>query len=163
MLGLVFEELSRAAMLDRPIVVTGEPRAAELAEGFGFEVIDDRDAPSHSGAALIGIEVALARGAECVALLPGDCPQIRASEIDGSARGIDAPSVAIIPDRHGTGTNGLVLAPPDAIGPAFGPGSCERHAGLAREAGVPFAVERLESLGLDIDTPEDLELWRASS
>jgi 2-phospho-L-lactate guanylyltransferase len=163
MLGIVFSELRRATMLDGPIVVTGEPRAAELAADFGFEVIDDRDVPSHSEAALIGIEAALARGAECVALLPGDCPQIRVSEVDNLLEGLAAPSVTIVPDHHGTGTNGLILAPPDAIRPAFGAGSRERHAELAKAAGIPHSVVVLPSLALDIDTPEDLALWDASN
>ena len=30
--------------------------------------------------------------------------------------------VGVVPDRHGTGTNALLLAPADAIGPAFGAG-----------------------------------------
>ena len=42
----------------------------------------------------------------------------------------------VVPDRHGTGTNGLLLTPPDAIAPSFGPGSCERHRALARAAGA---------------------------
>ena len=46
------------------------------------------------------------------------------------------PEVVIVPDRHGTGTNGLLLTPPDAIAPSFGPGSCERHRALALAAGV---------------------------
>ena len=61
--------------------------------------------------------------------------------------------MAIVPDRHGTGTNALLLAPPDAIAPAFGPGSCARHADRARRAGHEVAVEPLDSLGLDVDTP----------
>ncbi len=40
--------------------------------------------------------------------------------------------MTIVPDRHGTGTNALLLAPPQAIAPAFGPGSCERHAAPGR-------------------------------
>ena len=64
--------------------------------------------------------------------------------------------VAIVPDRHGTGTNALALAPPGAIQPAFGEGSCARHVAAAREAGVPFAVEELPSLALDLDTPADV-------
>jgi 2-phospho-L-lactate guanylyltransferase len=64
--------------------------------------------------------------------------------------------VAIVPDRHGEGTNALVLTPPTAIRPAFGEGSCARHVAAAREAGVPFAVEELASLALDLDTPADL-------
>jgi 2-phospho-L-lactate guanylyltransferase len=163
MLGLVFWQLAGSAMLERVIVVTAEPRAAELAEAAGFEAIGDGGAPSHSAAALIGIAAATDAGATCVALLPGDCPQLDASEIDDLLRSVEAPSVSIIPDHHGTGTNGLVLAPPDAIEPAFGEGSCERHASLAREAGIPHSVVALPSLALDIDTPEDLQLWRTSS
>jgi 2-phospho-L-lactate/phosphoenolpyruvate guanylyltransferase len=64
--------------------------------------------------------------------------------------------VAIVPDRHGTGTNALLLAPPDAIGPAFGPSSCARHADRARRAGHEAAVEPVDSLSLDVDTPDDL-------
>jgi 2-phospho-L-lactate guanylyltransferase len=61
-----------------------------------------------------------------------------------------------VPDRHGTGTNALVLAPTQAIRPAFGEGSCARHVAAAREADIPFAVEEIESLGLDLDTPADI-------
>lgn len=62
----------------------------------------------------------------------------------------------MVPDRHGTGTNALVLAPPSAIAPAFGEGSCARHVAAARRAGVPYGVEELASLGLDLDTPADI-------
>jgi 2-phospho-L-lactate guanylyltransferase len=69
-------------------------------------------------------------------------------------------SVVIVPDRHGTGTNGLLLTPPTAIDPSFGPGSCERHRELARAAGAACRVERPSSLLLDIDTGEDLAVLR---
>jgi 2-phospho-L-lactate guanylyltransferase len=65
-----------------------------------------------------------------------------------------------VPDRHGTGTNGLLLTPPDAISPSFGPGSFERHRALALAAGLPCRVERPPSLLLDIDTGADLAALR---
>ena len=40
--------------------------------------------------------------------------------------------------------------------PSFGEGSCARHVAAAREAGIPFGVEELRSLGLDLDTPADV-------
>ena len=46
----------------------------------------------------------------------------------------DGPEVVIVPDRHGTGTNALLLTPPDVIEPSFGDGSRARHERLAREA-----------------------------
>ena len=67
----------------------------------------------------------------------------------------------IIPDRHGTGTNGLLLAPPDVIEPSFGPDSCTRHRALALAAGVACRLERPPSLLLDIDTSADLVALRA--
>ncbi len=70
--------------------------------------------------------------------------------------GRPSPYVGIVPDRHGAGTNALVLNPPSAIVPAFGEGSCARHIELARDAGVPYGVEELASLGLDLDTPADV-------
>lgn len=70
--------------------------------------------------------------------------------------------VAVVPDRHGTGTNALLLAPPEAIGPAFGEGSLRRHTDRARARGLEAAVEELESLALDLDTPDDLEALGAA-
>jgi 2-phospho-L-lactate/phosphoenolpyruvate guanylyltransferase len=73
----------------------------------------------------------------------------------GALLELDAP-VAIVPDRHGTGTNALMIAPPDAIGPSFGPGSFARHVAAAQDAGIEPAVARVWPLMFDVDTPEDL-------
>ncbi len=67
-----------------------------------------------------------------------------------------------MPDRHGTGTNALLLTPPEAITPAFGKDSCNRHGALADEAGVGWTIERVPSLMLDVDTPEDLAVLAES-
>jgi 2-phospho-L-lactate guanylyltransferase len=61
-----------------------------------------------------------------------------------------------VPDRHGTGTNGLLLRPPTAIEPSFGPDSLQRHVAAAEAAGVAHRVERVPSLGFDVDTSDDL-------
>ena len=68
----------------------------------------------------------------------------------------------IVPDRHGSGTNALLLDPPTAIVPAFGPGSFARHAALAAGAGAAVRVGRLPSLELDVDTPGDLAALQAA-
>ena len=105
---------------------------------------------------LIPAEVARGYGAERVLLLPGDCPLLNPREIDRLLGSVPERFVAIVPDRHGTGTNALLLSPPDAIEPAFGEGSAQRHLGLAREAGIDAGIEELPSLGLDLDTPGDI-------
>jgi 2-phospho-L-lactate guanylyltransferase len=110
----------------------------------------------HSEASTLGIIRALALGAECSALLPGDCPLLDPGELDDAMEEMTSGRVAVVPDRHGSGTNALLLCPADAIGPAFGEGSAARHADRAERAGHSVVVEPLPSLGLDIDTPDDL-------
>ncbi|HEX8753115.1 MAG TPA: 2-phospho-L-lactate guanylyltransferase [Solirubrobacterales bacterium] len=152
----VLEAIGEARGIERTIVVSGEPAIQELAAAAGAEVVPDPVDPGHVEAARAGIARAEAEGAATVLLLPGDCPLLDPRELDSLLTGVPEPYVGIVPDRHGTGTNALLLSPPEAIVPAFGEGSCERHVDLARQAGVPFGVERLPSLGLDLDTPADV-------
>jgi 2-phospho-L-lactate guanylyltransferase len=156
MIADVLEAIGAARSIERTIVVSQEPTAVELAAAAGAELVDDFDDTGHNAAVLAGIARAEAAGARCVALLPGDCPLLDPRELDKMLTGVPDPYVAVIPDRHGTGTNALVLAPPNAIEPSFGEGSRERHVAAARAAGVPYGVEELASLGLDLDTPADI-------
>jgi len=155
MVADVLEAIGEARAIERTIVVSGDPIAQELAADHGAEVVPDPGDAGHVQAALAGIARAEVEGEGCVVLLPGDCPLLDPRELDRLLTGVPDRYVGIVPDRHGTGTNALVLSPPSAILPAFGEGSCARHVELAREAGVPFGVEELASLGLDLDTPAD--------
>ena len=156
MLEDVLAAIAAARSIERTIVVSGDPTAQEIAAVASAEVVPDPADEGHSEAALAGIARAEVEGAECVVLLPGDCPLLDPRELDRLLTAVPERYVAIVPDRHGEGTNALALAPPSAIRPAFGEGSCARHVAAAREAGVPFAVEELDSLALDLDTPADL-------
>lgn len=161
MLADVLASLGRAGALERIVVVTGEGRAERIALRAGLpvelEVLRDPADAGHSEAATLGIVRALAHGADCVALLPGDCPLLDPAELDAAIGRMRPGRVAVIPDRHGTGTNGVIMAPADAIGPAFGPGSRDRHLDRARRRGHDAEVEELSSLALDLDTPDDLD------
>jgi 2-phospho-L-lactate guanylyltransferase len=150
----VLAALRRVDELDGVAVVTAEPRARDVALAAGAEVLDDARQAGQSAAALIGVEHALARGFGRVLLVPGDTPLLDPGEV---AALLESPAaVTIVPDRHGTGTNALLLSPPDAIDPSFGPGSFERHRLAAEAAGAPPRVERPATLVLDVDTGDDL-------
>jgi 2-phospho-L-lactate/phosphoenolpyruvate guanylyltransferase len=151
----VLVALRRAKTVDHVLVVTCEPRAESIAIGWGADVVADPQERSHSDAATIGIREAVERGATRVLLVPGDCPSLDAREVD-ELLAVGA-GVVVVPDRHGTGTNALVLDPPGAIAPGFGPGSCERHVERAQEADVHVEIQHTPSLMLDVDTGEDLE------
>jgi 2-phospho-L-lactate guanylyltransferase len=172
--------------LDDLIVVTAEERAAALARSAGALVVADRVEGGQSLAAEVGVETAVQRGAERALLVPGDCPALDPEELTallaryepsgtgstgsgvagsgltGSGATGSGASVVIVPDRHGQGTNALLLAPPKALSPAFGPGSLARHAALARAGGATVRVAQAPSLELDVDTPGDLAALRAA-
>jgi 2-phospho-L-lactate guanylyltransferase len=135
-----------------------------------FEVLD---VAAHAGATPVeqlsrGLNPALqeARAAATgsrLLILPADLPGVRPVDLArvlaaGDAAG--SPSVVLVPDRHGTGTNALLLDPPDAIDPAFGGDSRAGHAWLAASADIAF-TEVTGVLDLDVDTPEDLLLAEA--
>jgi 2-phospho-L-lactate/phosphoenolpyruvate guanylyltransferase len=153
----VLVALRRSTGVDRMLVVSDDNSAQEIGAGYGALVLDD-DRQGHSEAAQLAIRRALEDGIERVLLVPGDCPLLDPAELDELlSRPRPGRSALIVPDRHGTGTNALLLSPPDSLTPAFGPGSCQRHAEQARLAGTEHEVVELSSLALDVDTPEDLE------
>ena len=121
-------------------------------------MIRDRSESGQSDATRLGIHHALECGFERVLLVPGDTPLLDPLEIDGMLTRATAEHLdgVIVPDRGGTGTNALLLRPPDVFDPSFGPGSLERHIDAASSAGIRFRVERVRSLMHDIDTPDDL-------
>ncbi len=156
----VLTALRRAPSIDEIVVVSSDHGAQRLAGGHGATIVEDPGG-GHSGAATEGIAYALQAGAARVLCVPGDCPLLDPRELDALVgHPCSERSALIIPDRHGTGTNALLLSPPDVITPAFGIDSCERHARLAVEHGAEPEVVQVRSLALDVDTPEDLDALR---
>ncbi len=148
-------KLRRCRNLDELLVVTADPWVIRHVRWTGQDVLEQESDEGHSQAALAGIKVAMERGAERVALLPIDCPLLDPAELDHHL-GRTPRAAMIVPDRHGTGTNALVLSPPNAFAPAFGEDSCARHVSRARSSGINFALTAIDSLAFDLDTPEDL-------
>ena len=151
------------------IVVSGDPAALELARSSGAVPVTDLDHGLNPALGL-GRDEAIRRGADAVVVLPADLPWLDRATLDavlGSAEAAwaqarteasDQPAyVALVPDRHGTGTNVLVLAPPDALEFAFGADSRAEHAARARSAGAVY-VELGGPLDVDLDTADDLVL-----
>jgi 2-phospho-L-lactate/phosphoenolpyruvate guanylyltransferase len=172
LLERTLEATRRAAAIRSTLVVTRDPRAGVIAAAHAAVALLEH-APDLNAAIRAARSVALERGATAVLVLPADLPAVDAAALDHllavaaagpAAAGQESHGggvVALVSDRHGEGTNVLLLAPPDVIDPRFGADSRALHARAAREAGARY-VEVDGPLSLDIDTPTDLLLAEAT-
>jgi 2-phospho-L-lactate/phosphoenolpyruvate guanylyltransferase len=85
-----------------------------------------------------------------VAVLVGDLPALRPTELDAALADAAHHPRAYVPDAPGTGTTLLTARPGVALRPEFGIGSASRHAQDA------VALPAGPGLRADVDTPEDL-------
>lgn len=157
----VLASLRKVDAIERIVIVASEP-SVEFATDERVVLLEDEDQNGQTPAAKAGIRWAVASGFDRVLLVPGDTPLLSPAELEELlARDAD-DDVVIVPDRHNTGTNGLLLCPPTAIEPSFGPDSLARHVAAAEEAGVSHRVERVPSLVFDVDTSDDLAVVAAA-
>lgn len=174
MLRDVVEASRQAPGIAATLVVTLDPDAAEIARASGAEVCPERvaDESSDPDSALnLALDTAArwirSRRGESLAVLPADLPLASPHEIHQLATAVDlepGPAIALVRDRHRTGTNALAMRPVDVLPFSFGPNSAERHRRLAQKRGIVTHELDLPSLRLDIDSVEDLgELYQRSS
>jgi 2-phospho-L-lactate guanylyltransferase len=163
-LGLLrrtLEEALTATRLAGVVVVSMDADLLALARTMGAASLLQEVDGLNEG--LAEARLAASPEATAVMVLPADLPGVAASAIDQLAeaaelelRGAPEKSVVVlVPDRHGTGTNALLVAPPEAISFHFGEGSRAAHRAAAESAGASY-LELDGPLSFDVDTPEDL-------
>jgi len=156
MLRQVLQTLMATAGLGGVLVVTADQRAASLALHFGAEVLEDLGEGTNA-AVVRGLDSLMSRGRHAAVVVPGDVPLMTPAEIDEVlARGREH-AVVLVPATRDGGTNLLLTRPPGLFAPCFGPDSFARRRESARALGIEPCVLRLDGLGLDIDTSDDLE------
>jgi len=155
MLGDVLRALA-AADLGRVWVVTRDPAAAAIARALGAEPLAEAENRGHTAAVALAQAEAARRGVRVFLTVPGDVPCVTADELRQLAEGVREGAPVLVPSRSGLGTNGVALAPPDAMALTFGEPSFARHLETARQRGLTPRVLTLPGLGLDVDAPEDL-------
>ena len=150
-------------------VVSPDPAALAQAmlEGQGVvPLVQEPDRPGLNGALAHGRDWALRARASAVLILFGDLPLLDPDDVRNLVRR-DAP-VVLAPDRHGTGTNAMLLRLGGTEGRrdgggeqfrfAFGPDSYARHADEAHRLGLDVATALTTGTAFDLDTPDDLRL-----
>ncbi|MGK2851432.1 MAG: 2-phospho-L-lactate guanylyltransferase [Candidatus Limnocylindrales bacterium] len=145
--------------VDEVLVITPDDEVRALALELGARPIRQRTSGLNDGLREARAE-AIAAGAGAILILPTDLPHITPDDVGAVVASLQRgrrPLVVIVADRHGRGTNALLVAPPDVIDFCFGGDSRAAHAAAAIDAGA-LLVELAGPLRLDLDTPDDLVL-----
>ncbi|CAN5316157.1 hypothetical protein BH24ACT17_BH24ACT17_06920 [soil metagenome] len=100
---------------------------------------------------------ALELGASTLLVLPADLPLLDAEDVLAVLQEAGEGSSAVIsPDGALSGTNALLIQPPDVLPFAFGADSFEAHLGAARRRGIAVRVCGRPHVAFDLDTAGDL-------
>jgi 2-phospho-L-lactate/phosphoenolpyruvate guanylyltransferase len=170
MLRRTLEATRDAESIAGTIVVTMDPAAAGMASAHHAIGLVDR-LPGLNEAIRAARSLAVAHEASAVLVVPADLARVSAANLDGfvalAQAAIESGSegasglVALVPDRHGEGTNALLVSPPVLVEPAFGPGSRLAHGSSALAARATY-FEIGGPLTLDVDTVADFLLAEAA-
>ena len=163
------EALSRAMLADvlaacratraDVLVVTESAAVARAARASGATV-HRTDAKGTRACARIGTRVAAKRGAGAVLVLPADLPLLRTADVRRLLAAGARDGVVVAADRHGRGTNALLLRPAEAMPALFGAESFRAHIVAARRRGLRLRTPRIAGVRLDVDTADDLRVLR---
>lgn len=147
--------------IGQKLVVSRDPAALAIAREFNARTLLEDGAQLLNLALERATAVAQAYGARGVLILPADIPLSTREDIQLVLQAARRhPSITIVPDRREDGTNALLVVPPGRFKYQYGPGSFHIHCQLARQSGMHVEVLRSPNLELDLDTPEDLDLFR---
>ncbi|MBV9453263.1 MAG: coenzyme F420-0:L-glutamate ligase [Rubrobacter sp.] len=148
----------REAGVEHACVVSPDSTVLQMAEEAGAATLL-QESRGLNPALEEAREWATAEGASALLVFPADLPLLCAPDVEAVLEAADedeGPLVVISPDAAGTGTNALLLRPPDALPFLFGSNSFESHLDGARERGIQVQVCERTRLAFDIDTAEDL-------
>ena len=147
--------------VEEVLVISRDPQALMIARNHGARTVREDGQPELNTALKRATVVAQVYATRGVLVLPADLPLVTRDDIlTLIQRAGEPPVVVVAPDRHGNGTNALLLSPAGLIEYDFGENSFQRHCQRAKDAGARLEIVDLPTLGLDLDLPEDLELIR---
>ena len=108
-----------------------------------------------------GANKAFQDGAPAILVLPGDLGLLEPHEVDALLALSDGLRRVVLARAVTDGGTNAIMAPRgQLVGPCFGPESFARHLEEARKASIPVEVAQASGLGFDLDTPEDLLVYR---
>jgi 2-phospho-L-lactate/phosphoenolpyruvate guanylyltransferase len=147
--------------IGQTLVVSRDPAALAIAREYGARTVLEDGSQQLNLALKRATTFAMAYAVNAVLIVPADLPLVTVDDIHQFVvTGKKTPFVTIAPDRREDGTNAMMICPPRLIDYNYGIGSFKRHSELARQAGANLNIVRSANLSLDLDLPEDLEVFK---
>jgi 2-phospho-L-lactate guanylyltransferase len=157
----VLQILQKSPEVSQTLVVSRDPAALAIARELGARTVLEDGNPDLNHALKRATVLARAFATRGVLVLPADLPLLMETDLqEFFDQACGAHCVTIAPDRHEDGTNALLVSPGGLIEYSYGPGSFHRHCEQAKKARANLVVVKNRNIGLDLDTPDDLELFR---
>lgn len=151
--------LAGVSGIEHTLVVSRDPQALALARDHGARTVQEHGLSKLNLAIARATIVAVSHAVLGVLVLPADLPLLTVEDVQALIECSKQPPVMVIaPDRHGKGTNALLIKPTGRIQYTFGRDSFEKHCELAGRAGMRLEICERPNLALDVDLPEDLEM-----
>lgn len=158
----VIETVRRSNVIDRILVISPDSEVLASASDMGAAVtpiLQPAERPGLNAAVTLGRDMALECDASGMLVLFGDLPVLQPDDVRSLVRR-DAP-VVIATDRHGTGSNALMLRlgsrASEQFSFAYGPQSRQRHLDEAERLGLDAVTAISAGTAIDLDTVDDIE------
>jgi 2-phospho-L-lactate guanylyltransferase len=146
------EALHASGVIASIAVVTNELRLAQQKTVRWLP-----DAGSLNGSLERAVEWAEGEQADGLLIVPGDLPLLTPEAVKRLISSARERNGIVVAPTHDGGTGALLLHPPTAIPPSFGPGSYRRHVMEGTERSLDVRTHIDEAFLRDLDTADDLD------
>jgi 2-phospho-L-lactate guanylyltransferase len=158
LIGHTLQVIQQVQGIEQVLVVSSDTAVLALAREQGAKTVLEDGHPGLNTALHRATMVAQMYSAQGVLILPSDLPLLAPEDIQEMLlQASDPPVVVIAPDRRKQGTNALLIKPTGLISYQFGEDSFSKHCSQAEKFNLNLKIVISESLGLDLDFPEDLD------
>lgn len=161
MLSHTLVTLSKAQGIAGTLLVSRDTAALSMARRMGVQTLTESGSPELNASLERATRFVATWKASGVLIVASDIPLLRPDDVEEMlALTNKHPVVVVAPDRRGTGTNAMLVRPPGLFPYRFGENSFARHCSEGESAGARVYIYQSPTVGLDVDIPADLDLYR---
>nr|MBN1229253.1 2-phospho-L-lactate guanylyltransferase [Anaerolineae bacterium] len=143
------------------VVISRDTAALAHVRQYDVHTLQETGTPELNASLTRAVQVVGSWNAGGVLVLASDIPLMRPEDINQIISLSNHPScIVIAADRRQEGTNALLMRPPGLIPFCYGQNSFQKHIEVANAANAEVRIYESPTIALDVDIPEDLDLYR---